>query len=64
MSILERKKMIIDKNNEGAWQISETINGYLETQVYYFHTKKDAIKLFRKYKKEKYEKKIRLENNH
>ena len=44
--------MIIDKNNEGAWKISETINGYLKTQVYYFYTKKDAIKLFRKYKKE------------
>ena len=44
--------MIIDKNNEGAWRISETINGYLKTQVYYFCTKKDAIKLFRKYRSE------------
>ena len=43
--------MIIDKNREGAWRISETINGYLKTQVYYFYTKKDAIKLFRKYRK-------------
>ena len=43
--------MIIDKNNEGAWRISETINGYLKTQVYYFYTKKDAIKLFRKYRR-------------
>ena len=44
--------MIIDKNNEGAWRISETINGYLKTQVYYFYTKKDAIKLFRKYRRD------------
>ena len=31
--------MTIDKNNEGAWRICENINGYLETQVYYFYTK-------------------------
>ena len=41
--------MTIDKNNEGAWRICENINGYLETQVYYFYTKKDAIKKFREY---------------
>ena len=45
-------KMIIDKNNEGAWRISETINGYLETQVYYFYTKQQAIELFKEYKKQ------------
>jgi hypothetical protein len=28
--------MTIDKNLEGAWRICENINGYLETQVYYF----------------------------
>ena len=44
--------MVIDKNNEGAWRISETINGYLKTKIYYFYNKKDAIKLFKKYKKE------------
>ena len=43
--------MTIDKNLEGAWRICENINGYLETQVYYFYTKKDAIKKFREYKK-------------
>jgi hypothetical protein len=43
--------MTIDKNNEGAWRICENINGYLETQVYYFYTKKDAIRKFREYKK-------------
>ena len=44
--------MIIDKNNEGAWRISDTINGCLKTKVYYFYTKQQAIKLFRKYKKQ------------
>jgi hypothetical protein len=43
--------MIIDKNREGAWRICETINGYLETKVYYFYTKKEAIKLFREYRR-------------
>lgn len=44
--------MIIDKNNEGAYRISDTIKGHLHTQVYYFYSKKEAIKLFKKYKKE------------
>jgi hypothetical protein len=35
--------MTIDKNLEGAWRICENINGYLETQVYYFYTKKEAM---------------------
>jgi hypothetical protein len=43
--------MTIDKNLEGAWRICENINGYLETQVYYFYTKKDAIKKFNRVQK-------------
>ena len=42
--------MIIDKNMEGAWVIRDIINGYWEKQIYYFYTKKEAIKLFRKYR--------------
>jgi hypothetical protein len=58
--------MIIDKNNEGAWRISDSINGYLETKVYYFYTKKEAIKLFNQFKKlmkrqEKVERKITIQ---
>jgi hypothetical protein len=45
--------MIIDKNREGAWRISDIINGYWVERVYYFYTKKEAIKLFRKFRKEK-----------
>jgi len=43
--------MIIEKNAQGAWRISENINGYLETQVYYFYTKAEAIKKFNQFKK-------------
>ena len=45
---LERIKMIIDKNKEGAWRISDIVAGYWVTKVYYFYTKKEAIKMFRK----------------
>jgi hypothetical protein len=47
--------MIIDKNREGAWRICETINGYFETKVYYFYTKKEAIRKFKQFKKSKME---------
>ena len=43
--------MIIDKNNEGAWRISDIINGYWESRVYYFYTKTEAIKKFRAFRK-------------
>tara|TARA_R110000868_G_scaffold406136_1_gene686304 strand:+ start:634 stop:786 length:153 start_codon:yes stop_codon:yes gene_type:complete len=43
--------MTIDKNAEGAWRICDFINGYLETQVYYFYTKAEAIKKFRQFRK-------------
>ena len=39
--------MIINKNKEGAWRISDIISGYWTTKVYFFYTKKDAIKLFK-----------------
>jgi hypothetical protein len=48
--------MIIDKNNQGAWRISDIINGYWVTKVYYFYTKKNAIKL---YKEEHYNKRAK-----
>jgi hypothetical protein len=44
--------MIIDKNNEGAWRIAESVNGYLETKVYYFSNKKDAVRNFKQFIKE------------
>ena len=43
---------IIDRNREGAWRICDEVNGYWETRVYYFYTKREAIRLFRKEMKE------------
>lgn len=41
----------IDRNNEGAWRISgfayDQGGEYLLTRVYYFHTKREAIRLFK-----------------
>lgn len=41
----------IDKNAEGAWRISgfayDQGGEYLLTRVYYFHTKREAIRLFK-----------------
>jgi hypothetical protein len=39
--------MTIDKNTEGAWRVSDIIGGYLVTKVYYFYTKREAIKRFK-----------------
>ena len=39
--------MTIDKNAEGAWRITDIVDGYLVTRVYYFYTKKEALKLFK-----------------
>ena len=45
--------MIIEKNKiNGSFIISDIINGYLFKKVYYFYTKKQAIKLFKKQLKE------------
>ena len=39
--------MSIDKNSEGAWRISDVVDGYLVTRRYYGYTKSEAIKLFK-----------------
>lgn len=39
--------MIVEKNNEGAWVVSDSIGGYLVTRRYYFYTKREAVRLFR-----------------
>ena len=45
--------MTIDKNAEGAWRITDIIGGYLVTRVYYFYTKREAIRLYTQEMKEK-----------
>ena len=39
--------MSVDKNAEGAWRVSDIVGGYLVTRVYYFYTKREAIKRFK-----------------
>lgn len=48
----EGKSMIIEKNREGAYVISDIVSGYLVTRSYYGHTKRDAVRLFRQYVRE------------
>ena len=44
--------MIITKQQNGSYLITDIVKGYWIKQVYYFYTKKEAIKLFRQYRKE------------
>jgi hypothetical protein len=44
--------MIIERQGNGSLLISDTVDGYWIKKVYYFYSKKEAIKLFRDHKKE------------
>tara|TARA_R100000315_G_C5174536_1_gene100905 strand:+ start:369 stop:521 length:153 start_codon:yes stop_codon:yes gene_type:complete len=44
--------MTIEKQQNGSLLISDIVNNQYIKQVYYFYTKKDAIKLFRQYRKQ------------
>jgi hypothetical protein len=53
-SITKEKEMTIERQGNGSLLISDIVNGYYVKKVYYFYSKKEAIKLFREYiKKEK-----------
>ena len=46
--------MIVERQGNGSLLISDIVDGYWIKKVYYFYSKKEAIKLFREYiKKEK-----------
>jgi hypothetical protein len=45
--------MTINRNRQGAYVITDLVNGELFTQMYMGYTKKEAISLFRKAKREK-----------
>ena len=45
--------MTIERQKNGSYLITDTIKKERIKQVYYFYTKKDAIKLFRKFRKDK-----------
>ena len=44
--------MTITRLYNGSYYISDIIKGHLIEQVYYFYTKKEAIKKFRQYRKQ------------
>jgi hypothetical protein len=44
--------MIIERQHNGSLLISDIVKGYWIKQVYYFYSKKEAIKLFREYIKQ------------
>ena len=50
--INERIKMIVERQGNGSLLISDIVDGYLLKQVYYFYSKKEAIKLFKNLKKD------------
>ena len=39
--------MTIEKTFQGAWRVSDIIDGYLITRQYFFCTKKEAIEQFK-----------------
>jgi hypothetical protein len=35
------------RNHSGGWRISAIVGGYYVEQVYYYYTKREAVRLFR-----------------
>ena len=46
------RNMIIERQGNGSLLISDIVDGYLLKQVYYFYSKREAIKLFKNLKKD------------
>jgi hypothetical protein len=44
--------MIIERQGNGSLLISDTVGNDWIKKVYYFYSKKEAIKLFREYRRE------------
>jgi hypothetical protein len=44
--------MTVERQHNGSLLISDIVNGYYVKKVYYFYSKKEAIKLFREHRKE------------
>jgi len=45
--------MSIAKNLQGAWVISDIVNGFYVSRAYFYYTKKEAIRLFKQETKKK-----------
>jgi hypothetical protein len=52
INLTKEKEMTIERQGNGSLLISDIVNGYYVKKVYYFYSKKEAIKLFREYIKE------------
>ena len=39
--------MTIEKNKEGAWVVSDIVNGYRVARKYYGYSKREALAMFR-----------------
>ena len=39
--------MTVEKTTQGAWKVSDIVNGYLVTKQYFGYTKKEAIAIFK-----------------
>jgi hypothetical protein len=46
------RNMIVERQGNGSLLISDIVDGYLLKQVYYFYSKREAIKLFKNLKKD------------
>ena len=44
--------MLVERQGNGSLLISDIVDGYLLKQVYYFYSKREAIKLFKNLKKD------------
>ena len=44
--------MIVERQGNGSLLISDIVDGYLLKKVYYFYSKREAIKLFKNLKKD------------
>ena len=52
INLTKEKEMIVERQGNGSILISDIVDGYWIKKVYYFYSKKEAVKLFREHKKE------------
>jgi hypothetical protein len=51
-TLTKEKEMTVERQSNGSLLISDIVNGYYVKKVYYFYSKKEAMKLFREYIKQ------------
>jgi len=52
INLTKEKEMIVERQGNGSILISDIVDGYWIKKVYYFYSKKEAIKLFREHKEQ------------